>query len=55
MSHEHRQSQPPRRPYQRPEIARVRVDPVTDLLSHGAKADASQLGCGSDPAHHSPS
>lgn len=55
MAQENRPAEQSRKPYQRPEVARVQVDPVKDLLSHGLKANEFQLGCGTDPAHHSPS
>lgn len=55
MSQNNGQTRKLRREYQRPEVARIQVDPITDLLNHPAKANEQQLGCGSDPAHHSPS
>lgn len=44
-----------KKPYEKPAVVRVHVDPLTDLLSHGAKNEGNQTVCGTDPTHWSPS
>ena len=41
-----------RKPYEKPEVVRVHVDPVTDLLTHNQKNETNIPRCGVDPTHY---
>jgi len=47
-----RETNPTKRPYERPQLIKVNVDPVKDLLFTGAKTSSTDPGCGGDPQNH---